>query len=107
ALYLHQLDRLHAHWSALLADDLKTFDYEAMVRTPEPEIRRLAGHMGVVAGPQAMAFYDNPRPVDSASLRELRRPVSQDRVGAWRPLEGQLEPFIKAYEGFKARSTGA
>jgi tetratricopeptide (TPR) repeat protein len=102
AVYLHQLDRLHAHWTALLGDDLPTFDYEAMVRTPEAQIHRLAGHMGVVAGPEALAFHDNPRPVDSASLRELRKPVSQDRVGAWRPFETQMEPFIKAYEGFKA-----
>jgi tetratricopeptide (TPR) repeat protein len=102
AVYLHQLDRLHTHWTALLGDDLPTFDYEAMVREPEPQIHRLAGHMGVVAGPAALAFENNPRPVDSASLRELRRPVSQDRVGAWRPFEAQMAPFIKAYEGFKA-----
>ena len=102
ARYLHQLDRLHAHWTALLGDDLPTFDYEALVRSPEAQIHRLAGHMGVVAGPAALAFHDNPHPVDSASLRELRRPASQDRVGAWRPFEAQMEPFIKAYEGLKA-----
>ncbi|HWE45497.1 MAG TPA: sulfotransferase [Caulobacteraceae bacterium] len=106
AVYLHQVDRLHAHWSALLSDDLKTFDYEALVRTPEPVIHALAGHMGVVAGPRAINFQDNPRPVDSASLRELRRPASQDRVGAWRPFEAQMAPFIKAYEGFKASQSG-
>ena len=106
AVYLHQLDRLHAHWTALLGSELSTFDYEALVRTPEPQIHRLAGHMGVVAGPRALAFHDNPHAVDSASLRELRRPMAQDRVGSWRPFEAQLAPFIKAYEGFKAsRST--
>ena len=33
--------------------------------------------------PRALAFHDNPHPVDSASLRELRRPASQG--SPWAP----------------------
>jgi tetratricopeptide (TPR) repeat protein len=105
ARYLHQMDRLHAHWTEVLGADLQTFEYEALVKKPAEGTASLAAAAGVEAGPEASAFHLTRRATDSASLVALRKPMTRERVGAWRPYEAQLEPFIRVYESFKAGSS--
>lgn len=41
-----------------------------------------------------MRFYKNSRPVRTASLSQVRRPISTASVAKWKPYAKHLEPLL-------------
>lgn len=84
------------HWDEVLPGRVLRVHYEALVSAPEVEIRRLLDHCGLPWSDEVMRFHDNARPVRTASLSQVRRPISTSSVAKWKPYARYLEPLFTA-----------
>jgi hypothetical protein len=75
--YHRAYQRLMAHWLAVLpADVLLEVEYEALVKDFEPQARRIVAHCGLPWDPACLEFYKTSRPVHTASMVQVRQPIS-------------------------------
>lgn len=97
AAYFRGQDRLHAHWSAVLGDDLLTVPYEALVDDPETWMRRIIAHAGLEWEDDVRDFHKTERAVTTASFAQVRKPMYASSKEAWKRYEDKLKPFFDAY----------
>ncbi|MFC3071000.1 tetratricopeptide repeat-containing sulfotransferase family protein [Phenylobacterium soli] len=89
-------ERLMAHWAETLGDALIEVSYETLVANPEAEIRRILAACGLAFEPACLEPHKTPGAVRTASITQVREPISAARVGGWRRYEAQLEPLRRA-----------
>ncbi|MEX2010046.1 MAG: sulfotransferase family protein, partial [Dongiaceae bacterium] len=70
--------------------------YEETVADPEAASRRLVAFCGLDWEAGCLAFHATDRPVRTASLQQVRRPVYGGAVGQWRRYERHLGPLVAA-----------
>lgn len=90
-------DQLLARWLEILGDRLLVLSYEALVSEPEVWIRRILAHCGLAEEAAVFAPHENRRPVPTASMMQVRKPINRDAIGAAEPYRRFLEPFLRAY----------
>ncbi|HEX3700588.1 MAG TPA: sulfotransferase [Phenylobacterium sp.] len=86
------------HWRAGLAGDLIEVDYEALVADPESVIRRLLEACGLAFEPACLEPHNTEGSVRTASITQVREPITRARVGGWRRYERQLQPLRQALQ---------
>ena len=92
--------------------------------TLQEDVRRLVEHGDLEMGharallaycdldwdPQCLDFHRNPRPVVTASMTQVRKPVYASSVGRWRRYADHLGPLLKALgeraDAYPAHSAG-
>jgi tetratricopeptide (TPR) repeat protein len=84
------------HFDALLAGRVHRVMYENLVANPEEETRALLEYCGLPFDPACLRFYENDRPVLTASAAQVRRPIFRDAVEQWRNYEPWLGPLKSA-----------
>ena len=57
--------------------------YEAMVRDLPRHARRIIAHVGLEWDPACLKFYENRRPVRTASVARVRQPIYSSSVARW------------------------
>jgi tetratricopeptide (TPR) repeat protein len=90
---------LMAHWRAVLPS--KAFieiDYEAVVDDLEGQARRLIDFLGLTWDEACLRFHETRRPVRTASLTQVRRPLYASSVGRWRKYAPHLGPLLAALD---------
>jgi tetratricopeptide (TPR) repeat protein len=102
--YYRDYVELMAHFDDVLPGRVHRVIYERMVEDTETEVRRLLDYCGLPFEAQCLRFYENDRPVRTASSEQVRRPIYRDGVDQWRhyepwlgPLEAALGPVLEAY----------
>ena len=85
--------RLMDHWDEVLPGKVLHLSYEALVREPEANIRRLLTHCGLAFEPSCLAFHETKRSVRTASAEQVRQPLYASGVGYWKHFERELEPL--------------
>jgi tetratricopeptide (TPR) repeat protein len=93
-----EIDRLLAHWRAVLPVPVLEMRYEDLVANLEAESRRLIAFLGLNWDPACLAFHETERPVLTASLWQVRQPLYSTSVGRWRHYRKHLGPLL---EGLK------
>jgi tetratricopeptide (TPR) repeat protein len=96
-LFFRLEDRLHAHWSALFPDRILTVDYQKLVTDPARWIPRIAEHCGLEAEPAMFESHLTERGVTTASVQQVRAPITTARIGLSAGYAEHVEPFRKAY----------
>lgn len=91
-------DRLRAHWSGVLGDQVLNVPYEALVADPDPWIARIVDHVGLAPEAGLRDFHTTDRAVTTASFAQVRRPLYTTSLDAWRRYEAHMAPFLRAYE---------
>ncbi|WP_095200085.1 tetratricopeptide repeat-containing sulfotransferase family protein [Mesorhizobium carmichaelinearum] len=84
------------HWDRVLPGRVLRLSYEELVRDPEPQIRRLLDHCGLPWSDEVLRFHENARPVRTASLSQVRRPISTASVAKWKPYARHLGPLLES-----------
>ena len=85
------------HWRTVLpATHFIEVDYEAMVDDTEGQARRLLDFLGLPWEDACLEFYRTERPVRTASVNQVRKPVYQTSKGRWRKHAANLEPLLAA-----------
>lgn len=92
-------DRLFAHWTEQFPERILVVPYEQMVREPEAWIDRILAHSGLPLEPQVHAFQKTQRSVKTASVSQVRQPISTSRIGLSQAYDRQLAPFRAIYRG--------
>jgi tetratricopeptide (TPR) repeat protein len=77
------------HWRSLYPGQIITQSYEALVQSPEEEIRSLLQSCGLDDEPACYRFYDNERAVTTPSAAQVSQPMYTSSIGQWRRFEAQ------------------
>jgi len=95
---------LMAHFDAVLPGRVHRVFYEAMIEDTEREVRRLLDYCGLPFEAGCLKFYENDRPVRTASSEQVRRPIFREGLDQWvhyepwiGPLKAALGPVLTAY----------
>lgn len=96
--YQTQVDRLVDHAVATGSPWVRVFDYDAFVRTPEPELRGLLDWLQLSWEPDCLLFHEQRNAVATASYAQVRRPLYRESSGRWRVYSEQLVPLARALE---------
>jgi tetratricopeptide (TPR) repeat protein len=97
--YYRAYERLMRHWREVLPEGVMLdVQYEDVVDDIEGQARRIIAHCGLEWEEQCLAFHQTRRPVRTASVTEVRRPIYRESVGRWRPDRALLEPLLEALQ---------
>jgi tetratricopeptide (TPR) repeat protein len=93
--YYEQYERLMAHWQRALP--LKVFEicYEELVAHQEALSRDLVAFCGLEWEDGCLAFHRNPRPVQTVSAVQVRRPIYTSSIGRSRNYVAHLGPLLR------------
>ncbi len=91
--FYHDYVDLMAHYDDVLPGRIHRVVYERMVDDTEAEVRRLLAYCGLPFEEQCLRFFENQRPVRTASSEQVRQPIFRDGLEQWRHFEQWLEPL--------------
>jgi predicted Zn-dependent protease len=94
--YWRDYAQLMAHWDAVLPGKVHRVFHERLIAEPEAEIRRMLAHLGLPFEEGCLRFYENDRPVLTASSEQVRRPIYKSELDQWRNFEPWLDPLKQA-----------
>ncbi len=107
--YYRDYVELMAHFDEALPGRIHRVIYERMVDDTEGEVRRLLDYCGLPFEEQCLRFFENERPVRTASSEQVRKPIYREGVDHWRhyepwlgPLKTALGPVLQAYPAVPA-----
>jgi tetratricopeptide (TPR) repeat protein len=111
--YYRDYVALMAHFDAVLPGSVHRVIYERMVEDTEGEVRRLLAHCGLPFEDACLRFFENARPVRTASSEQVRRPIYREGIEQWRhyapwlgPLERALGPVLGSYPDAPGENQG-
>jgi predicted Zn-dependent protease len=87
---------LMAHFDAVLPGRVHRVFHERVIEDTEGEVRRLLAYCGLPFEPKCLRFYENVRPVRTASSEQVRQPIFKDGMDRWRHFEPWLGPLKHA-----------
>jgi hypothetical protein len=73
------------------------------VADTEKEARRLIEFLGLPWDPKCVDFHKSDRPVKTASVAQVRRPIYKTSVKRWMKYGDGLQPLADAIEGKSAK----
>lgn len=91
-------ERIMQHWAKVLPGYVLEVDYENMVEQPENEIKRILKFCDLDFEPACLDFHNLERPVATASLLQVRRPIYKGSVDHWKHYQAFLGPLFAALE---------
>ena len=95
--YYRKYRELMDHWEAVLPDGFMTsVRYEDVVADAEKEARRLVEFLGLEWDNRCVEFHKSERPVKTASLAQVRKPIYRTSLQRWRKYGAGLQPLIDA-----------
>jgi predicted Zn-dependent protease len=94
--YYHDYVELMAHFDEVLPGRVHRVIYEQLVEDTEAEVRRLLDYCELPFEEGCLRFFENARPVRTASSEQVRRPIYREGVDQWRNYEPWLEPLQTA-----------
>lgn len=97
---LHE-DMAH-YWMNTCRLDMFDLDYDAMVHDPEPHIRKLLDFSGLEFEESCLYPNEVKREIRTASVFQVRQPISPKSVGRWKTYEQELEPFTRELARLRA-----
>jgi tetratricopeptide (TPR) repeat protein len=98
ASYYISYRRMMAHWHAIMPGRILDVSYEALVRDPGTEVRRIVDGCGLPWEPGVLEFHRHERPSMTASAMQVRQPVHTDSIGSWRRAESQFGSLQARFE---------
>lgn len=87
---------LMAHFDDVLPGRIHRVFYERIVEDTEAELRRVLDYCGLPFEAECLRFFENDRPVRTASSEQVRQPIYRDGVDQWRHFEPWLGPLAEA-----------
>ena len=106
--YYGKYRELMEHWQNVLpAGVLKTVRYEDVVADTETEARALIEFIGLDWDPRCLDFHKSERPVKTASVAQVRRPIYKSAVKRWKKYGAGLQPLVSAIDEIRQGQAAA
>lgn len=98
--YYGKYRELMEHWEKVLPKGvLKTVQYEEVVADTEKEAKTLIEFLGLRWDPKCVDFHKSDRPVKTASVAQVRKPIYNTSVKRWKKYGDGLQPLVDAIAG--------
>ena len=94
--YYRDYVALMDHWDKVLPGKVHLAVYEQVVGDTENQVRQLLAHCGLPFEQGCLQFYENQRPVKTASSEQVRQPIYNSGLDHWRHYESFLQPLRDA-----------
>ena len=95
--YYRMYAKLMDHWRAVLPEGvMTTIVYEDVVADTEKAARGLVEFLGLPWNDVCLSFHKSDRPVKTASVAQVRKPIYKSSVERWRKYGAGLQPLIDA-----------
>ena len=91
-------DRLMAHWRQALPHAMLEVSYEETVNDLEEVARWLVDWCGLEWEPACLEFHRVARPIQTASVVQVRQPIYAGSLGRWRRYAEWLSPLFAGLE---------
>jgi Flp pilus assembly protein TadD len=92
--YYKLYDRLMKHWHDVLPGFVLDVEYEKMLANPEQEIREVLSFCGLDFDPACLEFHKVQRPISTASVLQVRKPLYKDSLQRWKKYASRLGPLL-------------
>jgi tetratricopeptide (TPR) repeat protein len=83
-----------AHWRREFPGQFLELRYEQTVADTERAARTLLEWCGLAWDPVVLRFYETARPVKTASVTQVRKPIYTSSMGRWKPWEPYIAPLL-------------
>ncbi len=101
--YYGKYRELMEHWEKVLPEGfMTTVVYEDVVADTEKEARRLIEFLGLPWNEKCVDFHKSDRPVKTASVAQVRKPIYKTSVQRWKKYGAGLQPLVDAVGGKSA-----
>jgi tetratricopeptide (TPR) repeat protein len=98
--YYAKYRELMEHWREVLPEGFMTVvQYEDVVADTEKEARRLIEFLGLPWNEKCVDFHKSDRPVKTASVAQVRKPIYKTSVQRWKKYGAGLQPLVDAIDG--------
>ena len=95
--YHRRYQDLMEHWREVLpASAFLEVQYEDVVADPETNARRVIDFLDLEWDPRCLKFHESDRPVKTASVSQVRKPIYKTSVERGRRYGDKLNPLIAA-----------
>ena len=94
--YYRDYRALMDHFDEIAGARVHRVSYEALVRDPEVETRRLLEYCGLPFEEACLRFHENPRSVSTPSSEQVRSPIFTEGIEHWRHYASSLGPLQQA-----------
>ena len=84
--YYRDYVELMDHFDRVIPGKVHRVFYENMIEDTEAEVRRLLSYCGLAFESACLRFYENDRPVRTASAQQVRQPIYREGVRTLAPL---------------------
>jgi tetratricopeptide (TPR) repeat protein len=91
AEYFLEYDRVMNHWDEVLPGFVLRVQYEDVIDDVETQVRRLLDFCELPWEDDCLKFYETERPVNTASMEQVRQPIYSDAVSYWENYEPHLD----------------
>ena len=91
--YYGQYLELMRHWDHVLPGKVHRVQYESLVKDPEPVIRGILEFLQLPFEVACLEPQNNPRAIRTASSEQVRQPLYDSALDAWKKYETHLEPL--------------
>jgi tetratricopeptide (TPR) repeat protein len=106
--YYGKYREIMEHWENVLPEGvLITVQYEDVVADTEKEAKRLIEFLGLPWDEKCVDFHKSDRPVKTASVAQVRKPIYKTSVKRWMKYGDGLQPLVDAIEGKPEKKTAS
>ena len=95
--YMRTEDRLFSHWRDVFPDRILEVPYEEFVAEPDTWSTKLQRHFNLEIEAGIEQRVRGARAVDTASLSQVREPISAKFIGRARRFDRHMRPFVDRY----------
>ncbi len=97
--YYRKYQELMDHWRSILPPGVMLdVQYEDVVADIENKARQIVEFCGLQWNENCLEFYRSERPVKTASVSQVRKPIYDSSVERWRRYGDGLKPLVDALE---------
>jgi tetratricopeptide (TPR) repeat protein len=97
--YYNKYRQLMEHWRRVLPKGIMLeTQYEDVVADGEAKAREIIAFLGLPWDERCLNFHETERPVKTASVSQVRRPMYNTSVERWRRYGSGLQPLIDALD---------
>ena len=96
--YFLQYVRMMDHWDAVMPGKILRVDYEQVIDDLEGQVRRILDYCELPWDDACLRYYENARPVNTASSEQVRQPIYKDAVEFWKRYESHLDELMEILE---------
>jgi tetratricopeptide (TPR) repeat protein len=86
---------LMKYWRAEFPGVMFEARYEDNVADVEGQAKKIIDHLGLEWNDNCLNFYNTDRPVKTASVTQVRKPIYTTSTNRWRKYEKYLEPLLE------------